>query len=305
MSARAPSAWPLSPNRTTIGATLGAARRRLRAVSASPQREAELLLAAVLTCDRAMLVAHPERKLAAGDATRFERLVTRRAHGEPVAYLVGEAGFYGRTFAVTPDVLIPRPETELVIEAALADLRSRARAGRVRRSPKRVLRVCDVGTGSGAIAITLALEVPDAEVWATDLSAAALALARRNAKHLGASVRFRRGDRLAPLRTRGPFDCIVANLPYVPSDAIPQKPDPVGFEPVLAVDGGPDGLALYRRLLAQLPEVAAPGASGFLEAAPPTLAALAELVAGALPTAHLEIGEDYAQLERYLSLALP
>ena len=225
--------------------------------------------------------------------------MAQRARGEPLAYVLGEAWFYGRRFGVDARVLVPRPETEHLIDAALAELRSRG-------SSRTRLRVCDVGTGSGAIALTLVAEEPDLDVVASDRSADALALARNNAVALGLAerVRFVAGDLAEPLRPFAPFDCVLANLPYVPTAEIPRVPDPVGFEPRVAVDGGADGLVLYRRLVRDLPALLAPEATAFLEAAPGTVEVLAELVAHELPAAHVEIGEDYGGLERYVAVAL-
>ncbi len=159
-------------------------------------------------------VADRARDARVDDATLAEvrALVARRAQGEPVAYLTGTAWFYGRAFAVGPDVLVPRPETELVVEAALDDLRAKALRG---KRP----RVCDVGTGSGAIALTIAAEAPEARVTASDRSQAALEVARRNARRLGVDGRVRSvaGDLAEPLLPEAPFDCVVANLPYVPT----------------------------------------------------------------------------------------
>lgn len=255
-------------------------------------------MANVLGCERDELLAHRDRALSDAQLTHFDALIDERERGVPVAYLVGEAWFYGRPFEVTRDVLVPRPETEHVVEAALDDLRARRKAG---------LRVVDVGTGSGAIGVTLACELPDVHVIATEISAGALAVARRNARRHGVEERcsFLHGDLLEPLVGSDAIDCIVANLPYIPTSEIPPAPNPVAHEPLVAVDGGPDGLDTYRRLLAQLPGVTAPGASAFLEAAPPTIESLAQLVERLLPDAHVEVVEDYAGLDRFLSISLP
>jgi release factor glutamine methyltransferase len=220
--------------------------------------------------------------------------------GVPVAYLTHKAGFFGREFYVDEHVLVPRPESEHVVEAALDDVRSRLAEG------AREVRVCDIGTGSGALAITLAAECGRARVAASDISEGALRVARRNAaaNGVGERIAFARGDLGEPLVGYGPFDCIVANLPYVPRSVVPERPDPVGFEPLVALDGGDDGLDLYRRLIAQLPRLAAPRASVWLEAAPATIDPLASLVEAAYPRAHIEVGEDYAGCERYLAITL-
>jgi release factor glutamine methyltransferase len=243
-------------------------------------------------------VTHAESPLTAEQAAAFFALVERREAGEPVAYIVGSCGFYGRTFLVDPRVLVPRPETEHLVEAVLDDLRARKKTAGT---------IVDVGTGSGAIAVTLACELPELGVFATDVSADALAVARRNAaaNNVFQHVTFLRGDLLAPLARFGPVDLVVANLPYIPAADVPSAPNPVGFEPRVALDGGPDGLDLYRRLLAQLPSATVPGAGIFLEAAPGTIEPLAELAQATLPGAHIEIGEDYAGLDRFVNISLP
>lgn len=281
-------------------AALNAAASAIGAAGDAPGIDARRILAHVLDRDAAWLIAHSGDRLPADALARLHALVARRAAGEPLAYVVGSAWFYGREFLVSPDVLVPRPETEHIVEAALADLRAR-HGHSVRR-----LRACDVGTGSGAIALTLAAEFPGLEVVASDVSEPALSVARRNAVRLEleARVHFVRGDLAAPIAPLGPYDCVVANLPYVPSVDVPVMPDPVGFEPRIALDGGEDGLALYRRLLVGLPRMLAPGGSAFLEAAPGTIERLAVLAETAL-AAHVEIGEDYAGKERWVSVTLP
>jgi release factor glutamine methyltransferase len=253
------------------------------------------LLQAVCGIETAEVVAHPERIVTPGERARFQAFVERRAAGEPVAYIVGRAGFYGREFLVDRRVLIPRPETEHVVEAALQFART---------LPGTRPSVADVGTGSGAIAITLAAEDGTLEVVASDISADALAVARANAQALGVAGRVRLvcGDLLAPLGAFAPYDIVVANLPYVPTGSLPVAPHPVGYEPRVALDGGADGLALYRRLLADLDTVLKPRGGVFLEAAPGTIEVLAQLARDSFPDAAIEIGVDYAGLERYLAI---
>ncbi|MBV9103645.1 MAG: peptide chain release factor N(5)-glutamine methyltransferase [Candidatus Eremiobacteraeota bacterium] len=279
----------------------GALRQTTRALRASDggSFEAALLLSNVLGRDRAWLLAHGEETLTVGNLKALEALTARRSRGEPLAYVLEEAWFFGRRFVVTPHVLVPRPETECIVETALADLRSRSHAGAA-------LRACDVGTGSGAIALTLAAELRSLEVVATDLSPEALGVARRNAAllHVAQRVRFVQGDLAEPLFAFAPYDCLVANLPYVPTRDVPLPPDPVSFEPRLAVDGGADGLDLYRRLISHLPRLLAARATAYFEAAPPALDALADLIERNLRGAHLEIGEDYAGLERWVAISL-
>lgn len=212
--------------------------------------------------------------------------------GFPAAYREGSAGFFRREFAVDERVLIPRPETEHLVEDGLEFLRS-----------SQTPRVLDAGTGSGAIACTIAAEVPAARVTATDLSEGALAVARSNAERLGVSGRctFVLADIAPP--GAGPFDLIVANLPYIPSADVPGKPDPVGYEPRQATDGGADGMDQYRKLLAAAPGLLAPGGLLLMEGAPPTMGALNALALAAFPHAKVTVHRDYARLERYVRVA--
>lgn len=286
----------------TVAQALAAGRARLRkaadnlpALGDSIRADAQRLFGEAAGRDSGWLLAHADAPVDAGAYRRYEGLIERRSAGVPLAYVLGRAGFYGREFIVDERVLVPRPETEHLVEAALADLRGRKRG---------TGRIADIGTGSGAIAVTLACELAGARIVGTDASAPALAVANQNARRLGvaARCRFIAGDLAAPLAAAGPFDCIVANLPYVPTGAVPQVPNPVGYEPRLAVDGGRDGLDLYRRLLAQLPALLAAGAGCFFEAAPPTIELLAELCERAFPAALVAVGEDYAGLERFVAI---
>jgi len=240
---------------------------------------------------RAQLLAFGERRLGGAALRWFRAAIDRHAAGEPIAYLLGEVGFFGRSFSVDRRVLIPRPESEHLIDAVLA----------VAPTPHRVL---DVGTGSGALAVTIAAESPLVRVTAIDRSADALLVARGNAERHGVASRidFLEGDLLAPLEQceQVTFDAVVANLPYLPSADCPAFPHPTAFEPRLALDGGIDGLALYRRLLAQLAPYVHPGTVVLCEAAPPTLTALEELVVASGLAESWEAHRDYAALERYL-----
>ncbi|MGB8265641.1 MAG: peptide chain release factor N(5)-glutamine methyltransferase [Candidatus Velthaea sp.] len=282
----------------TINEALREARSRLQPVAGTGALDGQRLMEHVSGLAKPALILRGDEALETGAGEQFFALVRRRERGEPIAYLIGSVGFYGRTFAVDSRVLVPRPETEHLIEAVIDDLRGRRKAGGT---------IVDVGTGSGAIAITLACELPDLNVFATDVSAEALEVARHNAaaNNVFQHVTFLHGDLLAPLRAFGPVDAIVANLPYIPAGAVPPAPNPVSFEPRVALDGGPDGLGLYRRFLREIPAVAAPGASVFLEAAPGTIEPLAELAQALLPGAYIEIGEDYGGLERFVNLSLP
>jgi release factor glutamine methyltransferase len=282
----------------TIGEALRDAAIRLEPVGGTGRLDAVFLLAHAGGVTRAEMLAHRERELAADVAERFAELVERRAHGEPLAYVTGEAGFYGRMFNVDARVLVPRPETELAVEWAVRHLRAIGREGGS---------AADVGTGSGAIAVTLASELPGLNVYASDVSQDALAVARRNAakNEVFQHVTFLHGDLAEPLLAYAPFDCVIANLPYVPAAECAAAPDPVAFEPLLARDGGEDGLDAYRRFVRDLPALIAPRGMAILEAAPANTEALARLVRDALPGAGVETVADYAGLDRLVIAAIP
>lgn len=216
-----------------------------------PEREARAFLARLLGGDEAFILAHPEYPLDEAAVARFREFLARREKGEPFHLIVGSCPFFGREFAVAPPVLVPRPETELLVDTALT-LPLPAHP-----------RVLDVGTGSGALAVTLALERPEAQVFATDISPAALHLARANARSLGAGVRCA----LAHLAScfRGPFELVVANLPYLPESMAPSLPPELAFEDPRALFAGEDGLALVRPLVQDLPRLLAPGGFAVLE----------------------------------------
>ncbi len=275
----------------TVGEALKRAAARIEPL------DARLLLEEASGLGSGFIFAHPEAQIDETSGERFETMVRRRAVGEPVAYIVGHAGFYGRTFAVDPRVLVPRPETEHLVEAIL---------DHVRTLMKPRVRVADVGTGSGAIALSIAAEDERLDVVATDVSRDALAVAAENTRSLGlqARVTLLAGDLLGPLG-HGRYDVLAANLPYVPSSEVPAPPHPVAYEPRLAVDGGADGLALYRRLLRGASAVLAPAGALFLEAAPGTIETLAQAAEAALPGAGIEVGADYAGLDRYVAIYLP
>lgn len=212
----------------------------LRALEA---REARLLLAQATGFSIASVLAHPERELPAEAEGRFRDFAARRARGEPIAYILGEKEFYGLPLQVNPAVLIPRPETELLVELALA------------RRPASVL---DLGTGSGAIALALKRHLPAARVVAVERSAAALAVAQRNALKLGLEVDWRHGlwyEPVAGLR----FDVVVSNPPYVAEDDPHLGEGDLRFEPRSALAAGPDGLASLREIVARAPAYLAPG----------------------------------------------
>jgi release factor glutamine methyltransferase len=209
---------------------------------------AELLLMFVLDCDRAYLFAHPERELNAAEQARYEEGLSERARGMPAQYITGHQEFWGMDFIVSPAVLIPRPETEHVIETVLK-LKAAGEGAR----PTQALRIVDVGTGSGCIALALAKELPQAEIHATDISSAALEIANINAaRHeLNNRVRFLETDLLSGLETGG-FDFVVSNPPYVgESEADEVQLEVRKFEPRQAVFAGATGLEVIARLIPQ------------------------------------------------------
>jgi len=282
----------------TIGEALRDASVRLEPIGGTGRLDAVFLLAHAGGVTRQEMIAHRERELTLDVAQRFGELVARRARGTPLAYVTGEAGFYGRMFGVDERVLVPRPETELAIEWAVRHLRA---IGRENGS------AADVGAGSGAIAVTLASELRELSVFASDVSQDALAVARRNAARndVFQHITFLHGDLAAPLLAYAPFDCVVANLPYVPTADCAAAPDPVSFEPILARDGGTDGLTLYRRMLPDLPALVAPRGIAILEAAPANARVLERLVRQALPNAGVEMIRDYADLDRFVVAVVP
>ena len=255
--------------------------------SPSPALDARLLLAHALGRDHAYLVAHDDEALTPAQAAAFGQLLARAAADEPIPYLIGHAPFFGQEFAVSPAVLIPRPETEQLVEAAIGW--ARGRGG---------LRVADVGTGSGCIAVTLARHLPAAEVAAVDVSAAALAVARANADRLAPGrVALVRGDLLAAF---GPgLDLIAANLPYVTRQEWTALPDGVkSYEPALALDGGTDGLDAIRALLPQAAERLRPGGLVLLEIGWRQGAAAAALARAAFPAGRVAVRPDFAGHDR-------
>jgi release factor glutamine methyltransferase len=277
----------------TVGEALVAGRERLQASGDEGRFDALRLLEEVLGRNAAWIVAHGDDVLVPAAAQRYEAALARRARGEPVAYICGAAGFFGRTFAVGPDVLVPRPESEHVVQLALEALDALDAA-----------RICDLGTGSGVLAITLALERPAARVTALDVSPAALAVAAANARALGVAsrVRFVPSNAFDALAASERFDCIVANLPYVRSADLKTAPDPTAFEPRLALDGGADGLDAYRYALGGAAlHLAAPGAA-FFEAGPDTAEALADLAAASFPEASVTVHRDYGGRRRVVEV---
>ncbi len=273
---------------TSVSQTLAEGTALLRDSSCSPRADALLLLEHALERTRAWIIAYGDTPVSPQAAAAFHASCERRKTGAPVGYILNSSGFYGREFLVDENVLIPRPETEHLIDETIAF------AG------DRLCTVLDVGTGSGALACTIAAET-GAVVYGTDVSEAAVGVANANARRLGltAHCSFYCGDLAEPVGGQR-FDVVVANLPYIPTADLPKRPDPVSFEPTLALDGGPDGLRLYRRLLQTLPPLLNAGSLVLQEAAPATISNLAELVRHYLPSFSIEICKDYAGLPRYI-----
>jgi release factor glutamine methyltransferase len=239
----------------TLAAELSFGSHRLRETSDTAGLDAEVLLMHVLSCDRAHLRAWPEKPLTPAQASDYEALIERRLEGWPIAYLTGEREFWSRSFKVAPGVLIPRPETELLIELTLAAIPADQPAA-----------LLDLGTGTGIIAITLAVERPRAQVMAVDISAEALAIARTNAERLGArNLRLLQGDWLTPLPPDERYDLIVSNPPYI-ADIDPhlQQGD-LRYEPPQALACGRDGLSALHRIIEQARSFLKPGGALLLE----------------------------------------
>ena len=302
----------------TVGEALAHASERLRAAgSETPRLDAELLLGWSIGIGRTGILAYPDVPVGADAATRFEAAVGRREAGEPVAYIRGIKEFHGLAFGVDARALIPRPETEALVDGGIAEVMRRLaeRTGEAGAGPGRggdPIRVADVGTGSGAIAVALAVALRarrvtmGRNVWilATDVSSDALDLARENAVgHAAADgLKFSEADLLPPvLPDEGaPLDVVLANLPYVRSDAIDGLPIAASFEPRLALDGGPDGLDAIRALLARLPDVLMPDGVALLEIGADQGEAAPAAVAATLPGWRSTVSRDLAGLPRVL-----
>jgi release factor glutamine methyltransferase len=311
----------MSDETSSVARTLAWATDQLRVASSTPRLDAELLLAHVLGWSRAHVLAEARALLADADLTAFRALIARRAALEPVAYLLGHKEFYGLDFIVDRSVLVPRPETELLVDLALELARLRATDHRppttdhrlaqnkaedvltrspvhpFTRSPNRSsVVVGDIGTGSGCIAVAVAANLPGALVYAVDISPDALHVARQNVERHGLidCVRLLQGDLLDPLPE--PVDLLISNPPYTVLSEIDAGVRQ--HEPQLALDGGPDGLEVYRRLLAAAPARLRPGAAILLEIGATQGAALCELARAQFPAARVALHQDLAGLDR-------
>jgi len=268
----------------------------------TPRLDAEVLLAHAIGVDRSAVVAHPEAPVGPGAASSYLAWIERRAAGEPVAYLRGFKEFHGIALAIDPRALIPRPETERLVDLARDEVMRRLTAGdRPALGP--AVQVIDIGTGSGAIAVALAVDlrsrrVPpeDVAITAVDVSPEALDLARENAvgHGVGDRMRFYGADLIPPELVGAAWDVVAANLPYVRADALAELPAPTTFEPALALDGGPDGLAVIDRLLDRLPTVVAFGGVALLEIGSDQGSSIVEHVGEHLPGWTCVVTEDLA-----------
>jgi len=281
----------------TVADALTDAIRRLMSVTRSPRMDAQLILAHTLSVPRETLIAHSERALSPLEATTFDKLLTLRAHGMPIAYIFGQRAFMDRSFRVTSHVLIPRPETEQLVTLAVDWAHGLS-----------VPRVIDVGTGSGVIALSIAAMLPNARVVATDVSAAALIVAQDNYRDVQdqpdapQNVTFVQSDLLAAFGT-GTFDLIAANLPYIATGELDIL-EVAHFEPHVALDGGSDGLVLIRRLLIDAPRVLTSPGLLLLEHGADQGAVVLALAQSAFPNGQAALLKDDAGLDRVVRVSV-
>jgi release factor glutamine methyltransferase len=264
----------------------------------SPRTSAELLLSHTLRLERVQLYVRHDQPLEKAELAVFRELIRRRLRREPVAYILGRKGFWNLDLQVGPEVLVPRPETELLVEAALAGL--------AKHPPGRPARVLDLGTGSGAVILALASTAPQHRYFASDVSAAALATARRNAQSAGCGERvaFFAADWLGALRRdAGPFDLIVSNPPYIATGVLSGlQPEIALYEPQLALDGGVDGLQSHRAIIASAGRHLAPGGALMLEIGADQREALHALAEQAAAYDEVRCLKDYAGCDRVMVL---
>ncbi len=269
----------------------------LAPITDAARLEAEVLLSHVLDISRTALLTHPERILTPDQLANYQTLIRRRASCYPLPYLIGRVEFYNLEFEITPEVLIPRPETETLVDLALAHCSSSTHSSYTHPL------IADVGTGSGCIAVSLAVHLPRATIYAIEISPAALAVARRNLELHGVAARVRLvvGDVLTP--RPGPVDLIVSNPPYIPTGDCDSLPASVrDYEPRLALDGGPDGLSIVRRLLAQAPAVLRPGGALLIEIGADQGEAVDCLARTIFPRAAVRVHPDLAGRDRVLEV---
>ena len=289
-----PNVWQaMKPAELNLGDFLRKTSPEITQLVELPQQTLLVLLSHVLKQPQTWILAHPEAVLSATQQTELTALVARLKQGEPLPYLTSKQDFFGLSFEVSPAVLIPRPETELLVETAVRWLRSHPAADKA----------LDVGTGSGCIAVSLAINAPTLQIVATDISAEALAIAQRNAifHHVEDRITFQEADLISP--DLGQFDLICANLPYVPTSKL-AKVNSLPYEPALALDGGQDGLTLIKRCLDLAPaHIHTPGLLLFEIEVSTGNAALA-LARKAFPQAKVTLLPDLAGKDRLLTIEL-
>lgn len=272
---------------------------RLAPLTDTPALDASVLLARILGKSRTWVMARPELTLTADQQKQLDDSLARLENGEPFPYVLGQWEFFGMDFDITSDVLIPRPETELLVEKAIAWMQN----SKTRRT------VADVGTGSGIIAIAIAANVPDARLLATDISPAALRVAQGNARkfHVDDRIRFVECDLLPPhphsLPTEEHFDLLCANLPYIPTATLHSLPV-YGREPTLALDGGADGLDLFHKLMRRAPEWMAPNSLILLEIEATLGIQALNLACDMFSSAEIHLHKDLTGRDRLLEIML-
>ena len=266
-------------------------RSNLAHASSFPELDARLLLEHVLQAGHSFIVAYGEKDLAPDQELRYRQLIERAGQQEPIPYITGTAPFYGLDFCVNSSVLIPRPETEQLVEHALYWANTRGQ-----------IEAVDVGTGSGCVAVSLARQLPHASISATDISSGALAVARKNAERLvPGRIRFYEGNLLMPVPVLA--DLIIANLPYVTSQEWTMVDDGVKwYEPMIALNGGSDGLDLISELLQQAMSRLRPGGAIFLEIGWQQGQAVLQLAGNQFPAADIDLIADYAGLDRIVTI---
>jgi release factor glutamine methyltransferase len=264
---------------------------RLSSVSQTPLLDAQVLLGHVLGRTRTWVLAHPEAHLSSDQEYALRDALTHLEAGQPLAYVLGHWEFYGLVFFITPDTLIPRPETELLVEQAISWSRTKTK----------LLRVADIGTGSGCIAISLALDASNVHVTGCDISLSALQVAKANANRhrVSGKVNFVQCDLLPPFKVH--FDLICANLPYIPTETL-HSLKVYQREPALALDGGEDGLGKIRRLLNEAETMLAPGGLLLLEIEASSGGAVHSMVREAFPKADVQVLPDLAGRDRLVSI---
>jgi release factor glutamine methyltransferase len=275
---------------------LAAANNRLAPLSDTSRLDAQVLLAHIIQKPRAWIVAHPEHEIKTKEQVQFDLAIKKLEAGDPLPYVLGKWEFFGFEFDITKDVLIPRPETELLVEKIIAWLHAHPE----RRS------IADIGTGSGAIAISIAKYVPDARILATDISPAALEIAKRNAEkfQVQGQIEFVECDLLPKLNVeRSTFNVICSNLPYIPTETLRSLPI-FEREPTLALDGGADGLNIYRRLFKLAPDWLSPNGMMLLEIESTLGMQVLSLAYDSFTDVNIHLHQDLSGRDRLLEITL-